>query len=178
MQATRSDFWRETNWFAVQSRPNHETLGSVAVAKHGVEVFFPRVKQEELTDGAVRVVTKALFKGYFFARFCPLILFDTVRHCSGVLRVLGAERLPIPIEAEVVSGIKERVQEDGLIRMERREFQTGEKVSIEQGPLSGWMGRIERECDDNNRVTLLLDSIQQARVLIAKRWLSAVADSV
>jgi hypothetical protein len=34
------------------------------------------------------------------------------------------------------------------------------------------MGRIEREWDDGKRVMILLETLQQARVPIEKRWLT------
>src|SRR5262245_21401679 len=103
------DFWRETNWYAVQTKPYQECLAAVALARLDLEVFLPRIKCERLVCGVPRLVSKPLFVGYFFARFCPLISFEAVRYAPGVLRVLGTSRRPIPVENEIISSIKERV---------------------------------------------------------------------
>jgi transcriptional antiterminator RfaH len=171
------DFWQKANWFAIQTKPCQENLAAAHAAKLDVEVFLPRVKQEQMICGFARLVTKALFPGYFFARFCPLVSYEAVRYAHGVLRVVGATRFPIPLEAEVISAIQDRVQTDGFIPLERKAFIPGDKVIIEQGPFVGWMGKVEREWDDGRRVMILLEAIQQARLLLEKGWLSAVADS-
>lgn len=172
------DVWQEINWFAVQAKPYRENLAAASVAKLDVEVFLPRIKQEQMVCGVVRIVTKPLFTGYFFARFSPLLSLDGVHYARGVLRVLGTSRFPIPVEQAIVASIQQRVQSDGFIRIEKERFQPGDKVIAEQGLLAGWMGCVERELDDGKRVSILLDAISKARVLIEKRWLTRVAQEV
>lgn len=165
------DFWCETNWYAVQSKPHQESLAAVGVAKLDIEVFLPKIRREQFVCGVPRLVSKPLFVGYFFARFCPLISFDAVRYARGVLRVVGTSRCPIPLDQEIISSIKERVQADGFIQFETKPLVVGDKVTIEQGPLAGWMGEVEREWDDGKRVAILLEAVSKVRVLIEKRWL-------
>lgn len=172
------DFWQETSWFAVQSKPFHEKLGAASVAELDVEIFLPRIKQEQLVCGVTRLVTKPLFPGYFFAQFCPLLSLDAVRYAHGVLRVVGGASIPIPLDAEVIAAIQDRVQADGFIRLAIKALEPGDKVTIEQGPFAGWIGKVEREWDDGQRVMILLNAIHQARLLIEKRWLSVVADPI
>jgi transcription antitermination factor NusG len=167
------DFWQKTNWFAIQTKPYQENLAAARVASLDADVFLPRVKQEQMICGFARLVNKPLFPGYFFAQFCPLLSYEAVRYTHGVLRVVGTRLFPIPLEAEVMLAIQNRVQEDGFIRLQRKRFLPGEKVTIEKGPFADWMGEVERELDDGRRVSILLEAIQQARVLIEKRWLAA-----
>ena len=168
------DFWQETNWFAIQSKPNQENLAAAHVAKVDAVVFLPRVKQEQMICGFARLVTKPLFPGYFFARFRPILSYEVVRYAYGVLRVVGTRHFPIPLDAEVFSAIQDRVRADGFVRLEAKRLSPGEAVTIEQGPFAGWMGKIEREWDDGKRVTILLEAISKARVSIEKRWLETL----
>ena len=64
---------------------------------------------------------------------------------------------------------------DGYIRLKAPRFQPGDRVTIEEGPLAGWVGQVEREWDDNKRVAILLEAIQQARLLIEKRSLNLLS---
>ena len=109
------DFWQQTNWFAVQTKPYQENLAAGHVAKVDAEVFLPRVKQEQMICGFARIVTQPLFPGYFFARFCPTLSYEVVRYAYGVLRVVGTRYFPIPLDAEVILAIQDRVQDDGFI---------------------------------------------------------------
>lgn len=167
------DGWQHRSWFAVQSKPHHERLGAANVANLDAEVFFPRIRQEQLVGGIARIVTKPLFSGYFFARFCSALSLDAVRNARGVLRVISAGRIPIPLDDEIISGIREQVQEDGYVQLKPQLFAPGDRITVEEGPFLGLIGRVEREWDDGKRVTVLLEALQQARVLIEKRWLAA-----
>jgi transcriptional antiterminator RfaH len=169
------DFWQKTSWFAIQSKSRQEDLAAARVAELDLKIFLPQVREKQSVHGGGRRVTKALFPGYFFARFCPLESMDAVRYTHGVLRVVGSGRFPIPVAPEIVSNIREQIQPNGFIRLETRRFRPGDKVTIEQGPFQGWMGEVQGEQDGGKRVMILLEAIQQARLSIEKRWLSATA---
>jgi transcriptional antiterminator RfaH len=118
------------------------------------------------------VLTKPLFSGYFFSRFFPIVSMDAVRYSHGVLRVVGTSRFPIPLEPEIITAIRERLRPDGLIHLEPQRFKPGDVVMIEQGAFEGFMGTVERESDDGRRVAILLEALQQARLLVEKGWVS------
>lgn len=99
---------------------------------------------------------------------------DVVRYTPGVLRILGSTRFPLPVAPELISEIQRRTGTDGLVLLEDHRFQPGEEVRVEQGPFEGFMGKVEREWDDGKRVMILLEAIQQARLLVEKRWLATV----
>jgi transcriptional antiterminator RfaH len=164
-------FWQDTSWFAVQAKPHQEDLAAAVVAQLGNDVFLPRIRREQSVCGVRRLISKPLFAGYLFARFCPRISMDAVRYARGVLRVLGTSRHPLPVEDGIIDSIRERVREDGFVHLETRPFLPGDKVTIDAGPFAGWMGKVEREWADGKRVMLLLEAVQQTRALIDKRWL-------
>jgi transcriptional antiterminator RfaH len=166
------DVWQKTNWFVVQTKPHHENLVSASLAKLNLEVFLPRIRRDQAVCGVTRLVTKPLFTGYFFARFCPLLSLDAVRYARGVLRVLRGSHGPIPIPLEIISEIRDRVRPDGFITLDSPAFRRGQQVTIEQGPFEGLLGEVEQEWDDGKRVSILLEAISRARVLIEKRWLA------
>jgi transcriptional antiterminator RfaH len=166
------DIWEQTNWYVVHAKAYRENLAAASVGALDVEVFLPRVKRDQMVGGIWRAVARPLFPGYFFARFCPNLLLDAIRRARGVLSVLGTSRVPVPLADEVICEIHNRTRPDGFIRLESRPFRPGDRVAIEQGPLAGWIGRVEREWDDRRRVSILLETVQQSRVLVEKRSLS------
>jgi transcriptional antiterminator RfaH len=165
------DFWRETNWFAVQTKPYHESLAAARLRQFDLEVLLPRLQREQYVCGVPRLVSQPLFPGYLFARFCPLVSGEAIRYIPGVLRVVGNRQSPIPVEPQVISSIRDRIQADGFVWIQPRPLEAGEKVTIAHGPFVGWMAEVERELDDGKRVAILLGALQQAHMLIPKRWL-------
>jgi transcriptional antiterminator RfaH len=166
------DFWQKTSWFAVQTKAHREPLAATGVTRLALEVFLPQLREERSFGRGIRRVTKALFPGYFFTRFCPLESLDAVRYSPGVLRVVGSGRFPSAVAPEIVCSIQKRVYPDGFLRLEARGFQPGDKVTVEQGPFQGWMGEVQREQDGGKRVMILLEAIRQAQLSVEKCWLS------
>jgi transcriptional antiterminator RfaH len=169
------DPWRELSWFAIHAKPRRESFASKNVSALGIEVLFPRIKVERPIRGAAQQGTRPLFTGYFFARFCPEHVLESVKAALGVLRVVSSGRVPIPVQEEIVHEIQGRIQEDGLIRIQQQVLAPGTLVSIQSGPFEGMMGRVERELDDHKRVAIFLETLFQARVLIERRWIEAEA---
>ena len=161
------------NWFAVHVKRFREAVAASSVAALGLEVFLPMIKVESLKEVAIKVGSKPLFPSYLFARFNPDLCLSPVEGSRGVLYVIKSGTLPIPVDDQVVREIQERVEADGLIRLRHRELKRGDRVSIEEGPFAGMIGRMEAELDDRSRVAILLDTLWHARVLIEKRWVKA-----
>ncbi|MBE7500616.1 MAG: hypothetical protein HS113_09985 [Verrucomicrobiales bacterium] len=171
------DWWQAWNWFAVQSKPHAEALAAAHVARLQLETLLPRLRQHRPVGGVSRLVTTPLFPGYFFARFCPAHSVTAVRGSPGVLRVVGTSQTPLPLAPEIVESLRQRVQDDGFVRVEPKGLQRGERVQIEAGPFAGWMGRVERETDGHQRVLILLEALQQARVWLEASCVEPVAAS-
>ena len=168
------DFWQDTNWFAVQTKPYQENLAATRLAQLDLGVFLPQVRKHAMVCGATRWVIRPLFASYLFARFCPLLSYEAVRYAPGVLRVVGNRQAPIPLAPELIASVQESVQTDGFIRLEPPPLRPGTRVRIERGPFAGWMAEVEREWDEGRRVAILLRALQQARMVIDKRWLQPV----
>jgi transcriptional antiterminator RfaH len=165
----------DINWFAVHAKRFREAIAATGVRALGVEAFLPMLKVECLPETVIKVESKPLFPGYFFARFSPQVFLQTVECCSGVLHVIRSGLHPIPVEDSVIEEIRQRQGSDGRIRLGRRELKRGDRVSIQGGPFEGMVGLVESELDDNKRVALLLDALWQARVVMEKRWVQVQA---
>lgn len=169
------DLWRDTSWFAIQTKPRRERFAAANISALGIGVLLPLVKIESLGGASSRLTKRPLFPGYFFARFCPEIFCESVKCSRGVLRIVSAGKFPIPLAETVVQEIRDRIEEDGLVRLHSRHLPPGTRVVIQRSPFEGLMGRVEWESDGRRRVAILLETLLNARVLIEKIWLGAVA---
>lgn len=169
--------WPHKAWYALQTKPHRESLAAAHVERMDLTVFLPRIRREEIVVGVPRLVIRPLFPGYCFAEFSPAVSLDAVRFAPGVLRVVSAGSLPLPLDPEIIQRIRERVDAAGFVPLDRRPLLAGDRVAIETGPFSGWMGRVERELDDGRRVMILLETFQQARLLIERRRLALVGSA-
>jgi transcriptional antiterminator RfaH len=169
------DLWRDTNWFAIHAKPRRETFAAANISGLGIRILLPLVKIERPGYAAPRAASKPLFPGYLFARFCPEISCESVKSSRGVLRIVSSGRFPIPVRDTVIQEIRDRIEQDGLIRLRSQSLESGTRVLIQEGPFEGLMGRVERELDGGKRVAILLETVMQARVLIERQCLEAAA---
>lgn len=170
-----NEWLNDVNWFAVHTKRYREAVAAASVRALGLEVFLPMVKVNYPPRGAIKVESKPLFAGYFFARFIPAVSLDSVASARGVLHVIKSAAYPIPVEEQIIQEIQDRVDSDGLIELRCDALRPGDRVSIQEGPLAGMMGRVEAELNDQRRVAILLEALCQARVWVDKRWVEAEA---
>jgi transcription antitermination factor NusG len=130
------DWFRDINWFAIHVKRFRETVAASSVSALGLEVFLPMVKVELSEHVVIRVGSKPLFPGYFFARFIPELYLESVECARGVLYVIKSSSGTIPVDEQIVSEIRNRVAADGLIRFQHRELKPGDRVSIQEGPFA------------------------------------------
>jgi transcription antitermination factor NusG len=166
------DLWSRVHWYAVQSKPNREAFAAANVGRLGVPIFLPRIRRQ-FQRGVMRTSgAKPLFTGYFFAHFTPSACIEQVRYARGVLRVISSGRVALPLDDSVIDAIEERIGADGLVEIGSPRLKPGSRVRIESGPLAGLIGVLERESSDQNRVTVLLEVLHSARVVIDRDYLA------
>jgi transcriptional antiterminator RfaH len=167
-----SEFWNQSNWYAIQTKPARESQAAASIRELSLDVFLPETKHVKRAWGKKVVSIKPLFPGYLFACFSPSPYLHPIKYARGVMRVLCAGEVPIPLNKEIIDMLKSRVGEDGFVNIGPGPFKAGDKVVIEQGPLHGLGGIFERELSRGERVIVLLKAIEyQARVFIERRYL-------
>jgi transcriptional antiterminator RfaH len=138
-----------------------------------IEIFLPRFRERrfnKFTDEAVYAV-KPLFPGYLFARFKLRDLYHKVRYTRGVRELVSFNDEPSVVDDQVVEVIKQRIGHEGLV-MIGEELHPGDRVVVKGGPLKNLCGIFEREFKDNDRVLILLETVNfQAHVEIKKELL-------
>ncbi len=158
------------NWYAIHAKPAREALAQANVRALGVEVFLPFARRE-------RKPVKPLFPGYLFARFTPALHLDWIRYAQGVLQVVSTGRFPLPIAEHVIEDLRASLDESGCLPMAGEKFLPGDRVVISAGPLQGLTARVTAEQDGRRRVTILLETILQARVCVSRDCLSALPEA-
>jgi transcriptional antiterminator RfaH len=165
--------WNDMHWFAVQTRPNAEASAESQLRSLRIETLLPLARRAvRHATRAKRMVLRPLFRGYLFARFCAAHSLRAVNHSRGVLRVLGsATDSPWPIEDEVIAAIRARFGSNGCVELSERPFGAGDAVRITAGPLAGWSGIFDSELSDAERVVILVETLQQGRVVLRRDYL-------
>lgn len=173
-----TDFWKQTNWYAVQTKPCREDEAATNIRRLGLNVFLPKTKREKHVWGKCQAIIKPLFPGYIFAHFSPSPYLHSIRYARGVRRVVSAGEDPLPLDKEIIWVIQSRVGKDGFVSIGPDSLKTGDQVVINEGLLRGLAGIFEQELSDGERAIVLLRTVEyQARVFIEKWRLTAGTES-
>ena len=159
----------EIYWFAIQARVGAEAAVDAHLRSLPIETLLPLTRRPvRHATRTPRLVMRPLFPGYLFARFCAAISLRAVNYSRGVVRVIGGGERPWPMEDSIIADIRDRIGSDGCVEISKRPFRAGDSVRVTAGPLSGWTGVFDSELSDTQRVVILIETLQQGRVVIQR----------
>lgn len=121
------------HWVVVRLRPNQGARAEDNVRRQGAEYYAPRALVRSLKTRVLRPAP--LFPGYAFVRH-PDDKWHFLRGTFGVLDVIMATDGPAYLPPTEMDRLRAREGPDGLVRLEAREFERGEHVRVDRGPLS------------------------------------------
>jgi len=162
----------DMQWFAIQAHSTAEAAAEFSLRSLAIETLLPLVRRPvRHATRAARLVARALFPGYLFARFCAADSLRAVTYSRGVVRVVGAGDRPIAVEDSIIESIRARMGVDGCVELIEHGPAINDRVRITSGPLAGWSGVFERELSDSQRVVILIETLEQGRVVIPRDFL-------
>ena len=159
----------DTHWFAIQAHPCAEAVAEFSLRSMSMETLLPLVRRPvRHATRAARLAVRAAVSGLSVRALLRGRSLRAVTYSRGVVRVLGAGDRPIPVEDAIIASIRARIGADGCVELDEPRLGAGDCVRITAGPLAGWSGVFERELSDSQRVVILIETLQQGRVVIPR----------
>jgi transcriptional antiterminator RfaH len=157
-------------WYVVHTHPKQEDRTTSNLQVLGIETVSPKLRvrrYNEFTGQLIRAV-RPLFPSYIFARFKFNQSYHRVRFTKGAHSLVSFNNGPAPVDGEVVELIRARIGNDGLVKMDE-ELKPGDEVVINEGRFKNFCGIFEREMEDADRISILLDTVSfQPHVVVDK----------
>lgn len=151
----------EKKWYLVYTKPRQEELANQNLQRQGFNSYLPMAIQPRRRDGKVISRIEPLFPRYLF------ISLDTktdnwspIRSTIGVSSLVRFGMNPAVVPTELVLMIEKRDNEYGVQKLPIKEFETGDKVRITDGPMMGYEG-IFLARSSQERVTILLSIVNK-----------------
>jgi transcriptional antiterminator RfaH len=157
-------------WYALYTKPKQESRAEYNLKAWRVETFLPKIKgrRRDFLGERSTPVVKPLFPGYIFARFDPEALLHKIVFTRGVQSVVSFGGTPTPVEDEIINLLLTRVGDDGTVKL-CEEFKPGDRVVIQEGPFKNFVGVLDGNVKEAERVRILLLAISsQIHVTVAK----------
>lgn len=155
----RNMTWFSKNcWYVVQTKPRNEERAQFHLDREGIETLSPLMEACSSKGGRSRMTVKPLFPNYIFARFVLERDYPKVKWARGVNKVVGRGREPIPISDEVVKEIRNRIDENCVVKR-AYDLNPHDTVKIKEGPLRDFIGIFDRWMSKEGRIRVLLSLI-------------------
>lgn len=157
-------------WYAIHTHPRQEVRAESNLCAWGVETFAPTLKEQRrhpYTNKPVFVI-KPMFPRYIFARFTAAKMLHKVWFTRGIHSVVSFGGTPSIVDDEVIELIKLQVGEDGHITL-TDELRIGDEVTITAGPLRGLMGVFDRKAKGDDRIIILLKTVNYGPRIVAQK---------
>jgi transcriptional antiterminator RfaH len=160
-------------WYVVYTHPQAEPKAAFHLRQQGFALYLPQYLKRRSHARKVEWMPAPLFPRYLFL---DIDLAETrwraVLSTPGVAGLVSEGLGPAAVPEGVVEALQARHDGRGLIELEQP-LRPGDRVRILDGPLSGMDGLFE-QCDDRDRVTVLLDLIGRGtRVTLPARAVCA-----
>ena len=156
--------WQETqgNWFALSVNVRHEKVVSELLRNKGFDTFLPLYKRRHQYARRSREFELPMFPGYLFCH-TSLTRRLPIMTTPGVIRMVGAGRLPIPVDNKEIASLKKAV-EAGVPMSPHHFWQSGDIGRISTGPLAGVEGVVIKS-KQSMRLILCVTLLQRAVML-------------
>ena len=145
-------------WFVARSKPNRDDHALRSLELRGLEVFLPRIVEENRYPSFfARVQPAPLFPGYLFVRMDLPVDYPRVIWAPGVRDLLCLGGGPVPVADQVIEQIRLRCDARGIVLVPWTPWNRGDRVEIASGPFAGLLATVETVMPQRQRIKLLID---------------------
>jgi transcriptional antiterminator RfaH len=147
-------------WYVVQTQVNGELKAAQNLRRQGYEIYLPRYQKRRRHARKIDFVAKPLFPRYLFVAIdMATQRWRSIQSTFGVARLVSNGDEPATVPEGIVSALKAREDEKGLITLESKPaFAPGDKVRVLAGAFLDSAGLFNGMAD-HDRVSILLDML-------------------
>ncbi len=159
----------EPRWYAAYTRSRHEKSVADLLQHKQIEMFLPLYESVRRWRNGDHRVQLPLFPGYAFVHIALCDRLHVLK-VPGVVRLVGFDGTPTPLDDEEVQGLR-RALSAGVGVAPHPYLTVGHRVRVTAGPLAGREGILLRR-KGAVRVVLSVDLIQRSIVAdVDAAWL-------
>ena len=147
-------------WIAIRSKPRSEKVAVRELKKKGIEVFLPLIKKRRKWSDRSKWVDFPLFPSYLFAKI-ELKNSIYVLQTHGVNTIIKFSSKVVVIDDAVVKSLKLAL-EGGFELYSIKNFITGQKVEVVDGPMKGARGIVDGKKKNDGRLIIKVEALQQS----------------
>jgi len=160
------------HWYLIKTRPRDEEKVLYFLNFARYSHLFPTYWKAPLF-GRKRE-RKPLFPGYIFVHVKLEEAYHKIRYTRGVSGFVRFGELPLRVPNGIIESLKARTHGDGTVRMVSKPLRRGDLIRITDGPFAGFEGVFVESLNDGERIALLIQGLNSARVEVNRLFTSAI----
>jgi len=125
-------------WYALRVKDRFEQIVDSQLRRKGYETLLPTYLLTRMRSDGAKYVSLPLFPNYIFCQF-DINQRQPVLLTPGVSSVVGAGRIPLPIDRTEVTSLRQLLK-SGLNACPSPYLAKGQRVQVTRGPLKGLTG--------------------------------------
>ena len=150
---------KEKRWYLIHSKPRQEEVARDNLERQGYSTYLPLLKTPRRRMGRRIIRIEPMFPRYLFIRLnTETDNWAPIRSTLGVSTLVRFGMTPSPVPDDLIEILRERDNSAGIQDIPMHDFQSGQKVRIEEGPFMGYEG-IFLAKTSQERVLVLLDIV-------------------
>lgn len=161
------------SWYVIYSKPREEELAVENLERQGYTVYLPRIITTKRRRQRYIDVVEPMFARYLF------IYLDSendnwapIRSTYGVSNIVQFGGVAAVVPEKLIEFLRGCSDENGLQRMQTREFCQGDEVRVIDGVLAGMYGLYEKQTSQERAIVLLDIAGKHTQVSISRHNLN------
>lgn len=158
------------HWYVLRVKSRCEkSVAAIAQAKD-FEIFLPLCERRRRWSDREKLVEFPLFPGYIFCRIAPGKRFPLLT-IPGAVQFVGLGKTPVPIDESEIAALQTAVHA-GLLTEACPFLEIGERVRLEDGPLSGVEGIVIGDAK-NQRIVISITLLRRSvAIAVERHWVA------
>ena len=145
------------NWYAIYTKSRCEKKVHTTLLQKGIESYCPTTIVKKQWTDRVKKIKQPLFTSYLFVKI-TIDQQQQIRETAGVVNFVYWLGKPAQIKAVEIEAIKNFVEKNEIIFVEKFSYTAGQFIDIEEGVFKGQKAIINKIFKNN--VELILPALQ------------------
>jgi len=147
-------------WYLIHTKPRQERLAQENLERQGYTTYLPLAELRRRKRGRTTRVIDAMFPRYLFINLSDQTDdWRPIRSTIGVATLVKFGQVAAKVPEMLISIIQKRENSDGIHILTYKDFISGDKVRIAEGPMEGFEGIFQCKTG-KERAILLIELIQ------------------
>lgn len=156
------------SWYLIQTKPRQERLAQENLERQGYTIYLPFAEIRRRKRGRTVRVVDPMFPRYLFICLCDETDdWRPIRSTLGVTNLVKFGQMPARIPDSLISSLRKRENEQGILIVTPPDYKIGEKVRIAEGPMEGYEGIFQSRTGKERVVILLQIAKKSIKIQLA-----------